>query len=98
MTPMNMKMKNSMKQLLLAVMAATLLITPAAFAASPGITGPTFNLVASAAHISQPDGIFVYSWGYGCDSAPSGYAPAAITDTFCNTMQVPAPTLVVTQG
>jgi FtsP/CotA-like multicopper oxidase with cupredoxin domain len=98
MTPMNMKKKISMKQVLLALMAATLLMAPAAFAASPGITGPTFNLVASAAHIGQPDGTFVYSWGYGCDGDPAGYAPAAISYTFCNAMQVPAPTLIVTQG
>ncbi len=97
MTPMNMK-KNSMQQLLLAVIAAIPMITPAAFAASPGITGPTFNLVASAAHISQPDGIFVYSWGFGCDGDPSGYAPAAISGSFCSQMQVPAPTLIVRQG
>ena len=98
MTPTNMKRKISMMQLLLAVMAAIQLITPAAFAASPGITGPNFKLVASPAHISQPDGTFVYSWGYGCDGSPAGYAPAAITGTFCNIMQVPAPTLIVTQG
>ena len=54
--------------------------------------------MASAAHISQPDGMFVYSWGYGCDAPPTDYAPAAITGTFCNVMQVPAPTLIVTQG
>ena len=47
MTPMNMKRKISMMQLLLAVMAAIQLITPAAFAASPGITGTNF----------QPDGV-----------------------------------------
>jgi len=98
MTPMNMKCKISMMQLLLAVMAATQLITPAAFAASPGITGPNFKLVASPAHISQPDGIFVYSWGYGCDGPQTNYAPTAIIGTFCNNMQVPAPTLIVTQG
>ena len=57
MTPMNMKRKILMMQLLLAVMAAIQLITPAAFAASPGITGTDFKLVASAAHISQPDGM-----------------------------------------
>jgi FtsP/CotA-like multicopper oxidase with cupredoxin domain len=96
---MNIK-KISMKQMLLAAIAATPFIAPAAFAASPGITGPTFNLVASAAHVSQPDGMFLYAWGFGCDSnaaAPS-FAPAPITDTFCNEMQVPAPTLIVTQG
>jgi FtsP/CotA-like multicopper oxidase with cupredoxin domain len=98
MTPMNMKKKISMKQLLLAMIAATPLITPAAFAASPGITGPNFKLVASPAHISQPDGTFVYSWGYGCDGDTAGHAPAAISGYFCNEMQVPAPTLILTQG
>ena len=97
MTPTNMK-KISMMQWFFAVMAAIQVIAPAAFAASPGITGPTFNLVASASHISQPDGTFVYSWGFGCDGAPTGYAPATMNGTFCNIMQVPAPTLIVTQG
>ncbi|MGA7409949.1 MAG: multicopper oxidase family protein [Bryobacteraceae bacterium] len=69
-----------------------------AHAAAPGITGPTFNLTAQPAFISQPDGQSVYSWGYGCNGAPSGYAPSAITSTFCNTMQVPGPTLIVTEG
>lgn len=98
MTPMNMKKKISMKPFLLAVIAAAPFIAPAAFAASPGITGPTFNLVASAGHTSQPDGTFVYSWGFGCDGAPTGYAPAGISHQFCNEMQVPAPTLIVMQG
>ena len=98
MTPMNMKRKIAMMPCLLAVMAAIQWIAPAVFAASPGITGPNFKLVASPAHISQPDGTFVYSWGYGCDGSPAGYAPAAMAGTFCDGMQVPAPTLIVTQG
>ena len=67
-------------------------------AAVPGITGPTFSLSATPAHISQPDGATVYSWGYGCTigSTPA-FTPAAITGT-CITMQVPGPTLIVTQG
>jgi FtsP/CotA-like multicopper oxidase with cupredoxin domain len=96
-----MIMKNAMSrtQLLLAtVVTLTLLLAPSAFAAAPGITGPTFNLTAQPAFLSQPDGSFIYSWGYGCNGAPVGYAPAAISSTFCNTMQVPGPTLVVTQG
>ena len=32
-------------------------------------------------------GRFVYSWGYGCNGAPAGYAPAAISGAFCNNMQ-----------
>jgi FtsP/CotA-like multicopper oxidase with cupredoxin domain len=83
---------------LLAPVVMAMLLTATANAAAPGITGPTFNLTAQAAYISQPDGAAVYSWGYGCNGAPSGFAPAAITNTFCNSMQVPGPTLIVTQG
>ena len=75
------------------------LFAVSAQAAVPGITGPTFNLSATPAHISQPDGATVYSWGYGCatGSTPT-FAPAAITVTACSTMQVPGPTLIVTEG
>jgi len=95
-----MKMKRVISEAgrLLAPAVLMLLLTATANATTPGITGPTFNLVASPAFISQPDGAGVYSWGYGCNGAPSGYAPAAITNAFCNTMQVPGPTLIVTQG
>jgi FtsP/CotA-like multicopper oxidase with cupredoxin domain len=92
----------SKTQLLLVPMVAValLLMATTAYAAAPGITGPTFNLTAQAAFISQPDGQAVYSWGYGCNGGPNGYAPAAITSPapFCNTMQVPGPTLIVNQG
>ncbi|HXJ87292.1 MAG TPA: multicopper oxidase family protein [Candidatus Binatia bacterium] len=81
-----------------ALLAVTALFTVAGYAAAPGITGPTFNLTATDAYITQPDGQAVYSWGYGCNGAPSGYAPAAISGTFCNTMQIPGPTLIVTEG
>jgi FtsP/CotA-like multicopper oxidase with cupredoxin domain len=72
-------------------------------AAVPGILGPTFNLTASADLISQPDGAMIYSWGYGCTDAtptggfapiPAGQGPAPT----CPLMQVPAPTLIVTEG
>ncbi|HXJ85489.1 MAG TPA: multicopper oxidase family protein [Candidatus Binatia bacterium] len=94
-------MKNTFSKthlLLGLVLTIVLSVVPAAYAAAPGITGPTFNLTAQAAYISQPDGQAVYSWGYGCNGAPSGFAPAAITATFCNTMQVPGPTLIVNEG
>jgi FtsP/CotA-like multicopper oxidase with cupredoxin domain len=80
------------------ISTAMLLCAGAAQAAAPGITGPTFNLTAQPAYVNQPDGQMVYSWGYGCDGAPSGYAPAAISGTFCNSMQIPGPTLIVTEG
>src|SRR6266436_9660253 len=89
--------------------AAALLLTAAVQAAAPGITGPTFALTAQPAYITQPDGQAVYSWGYGCTTAPAsgGFVPASLSATvtgnipvtpFCNTMQVPGPTLVVTEG
>jgi len=85
----------------LLILAAALLTAAAARAAAPGITGPTFNLVAQPAYITQPDGKMVYSWGYGCDPAattPPSFAPAAISGAFCSSMQVPGPTLIVHEG
>jgi FtsP/CotA-like multicopper oxidase with cupredoxin domain len=99
MRPTNMRNEISKTQLLLAlVVAVVLLTTPAAFAAAPGITGPTFHLTAQQAFLNQPDGATVYSWGYGCSTAPSGFAPAAVVGATCPTMQVPGPTLIVTEG
>ena len=71
-----------------------------AHAAAPGITGPSFDLTAAAGYISQPDGASVYSWGYGCHTQPSGFSPAAIAGARCpnGEMQLPGPTLIVTQG
>src|SRR5215467_9877993 len=100
-TKMN-KMTSIARLLLAPVMA--LFLAAAAHAATPGITGTgtagTFNLTAQAAYLSQPDGNAVYSWGYGCTtwSAPT-FVPAALTlAPFCSSMQVPGPTLVVTEG
>lgn len=73
-----------------------LVVALPAVAAVPGITGPSFDLVASANVISQPDGANIYSWGYGCNPAtPPGYAPFPGR---CPTMQLPGPTLIVTEG
>jgi hypothetical protein len=92
------KMTNSISvpRVLLAPMLALFLVA-AAHAAVPGITGPTFNLTAQTAFLNQPDGSSVYSWGYGCNGTPTGTAPAAMTVT-CPSMQVPGPTLIVTEG
>jgi FtsP/CotA-like multicopper oxidase with cupredoxin domain len=90
----------SIIRLLLAPMPALLLAT-AAQAAVPGITGGasrTFNLTAQPANLNQPDGNAVYSWGYGCNGTPAGFAPAAISGATCPSMQVPGPTLIVTEG
>jgi FtsP/CotA-like multicopper oxidase with cupredoxin domain len=95
-----MKKAISKTRLLLAAMVAVtlLLAATAAYAAAPGITGPTFNLTAQPAYITQPDGAMVYSWGYGCNGTPSGFLPAAIASHSCSSMQVPGPTLIVTEG
>src|SRR5579863_5057313 len=107
MRPMNMKNATSTTQLLLVlVVALTLSLVPAAFAATPGITSTagtagTFNLTAQDAYLNQPDGNAIYAWGYGCVSGSSpAFVPKAsfaFTPT-CNTMQVPGPTMVVTEG
>jgi len=94
----------SMKRLLPIATAAALWLAAIAHAATPGITSTTgtsgtFNLVAQANYINQPDGNQVYSWGYGCTtgSTPS-FVPLTISGGNCNTMQIPGPTLVVTEG
>src|SRR5256885_3789839 len=98
-------MKEAMMNRLLApvMLAAALLPRAAAHAAAPGIKGTTFNLTAQPAYISQPDGQAVYSWGYGCTGGTPGsatFAPPAslMPGATCPTMQVPGPTLIVTQG
>ena len=82
--------------------AVILVLAGAAQAAVPGVTGTgaagTFNLVASQGYITQPDGAAIYSWGYGCaaGSRPS-FVPYS-TGAFCPNMQIPGPTLVVTEN
>jgi FtsP/CotA-like multicopper oxidase with cupredoxin domain len=100
MKPTTTKPAISITRLLAVVMAAVaLLLTATAHAAAPGVSGTTFGLSASAAFISQPDGSMVYSWGYACSSggSPMPFGPA--TGSACGgTMQIPGPTLIVTQG
>jgi FtsP/CotA-like multicopper oxidase with cupredoxin domain len=98
MMPMNMK--NAFLKTRLLVLVAVASLTATAHAAAPGITGPTFNLTAQPAYLSQPDGEAIYSWGYGCNGAPSGFNPSAtlMPGASCPTMQVPGPTLIVTEG
>src|SRR3984893_4413711 len=84
------------------VAALGLVFTGTAQAAVPGITGTgtagTFNLVATQGHITQPDGASIYSWGYGCAAGSSPSFVPYSTGAFCPAMQVPAPTLVVTEN
>src|SRR5882672_5584289 len=101
MSATTMKKATSMNRLFpIAALVAALSITAAAQAAAPGIAGNSFNLTAQPAYISQPDGNTVYTWGYGCTAPPatSAFVPTTTTAPFCNTMQVPGPTLVVTEG
>jgi FtsP/CotA-like multicopper oxidase with cupredoxin domain len=99
-----MKMNNTFSNLLvLAPMLVLLLTATAANATAPGIKGPIFNLTAQDAYTSQPDGSAVYSWGYGCNGAPAaGFLPRPggldLANANCPTMQVPGPTLIVTEG
>jgi hypothetical protein len=106
MRAMNMKRTISNTRLPLALLAA-LLLTAAAYAAVPGITAAggaagTFKLVAQTAFLNQPDGAAVYSWGYGCTTGSPTYAATLSGTSFpnanCPTMQVPGPTLIVTEG
>jgi FtsP/CotA-like multicopper oxidase with cupredoxin domain len=100
----NMKKAILKTRLVLApIVAVAILLTATAFAAAPGITGgtgttATFNLTAQPAYLNQPDGQMIYSWGYGCNGAPSGFAPALTTTAACSSMQVPGPTLIVKEG
>ena len=93
-------MKKEISQIakILAPIVLVFSLAIAAHAAVPGITGPTFNLTAQQAYLNQPDGEAVYSWGYGCNGAPTGFLPTAIAGATCSSMQVPGPTLIVTEG
>ena len=88
----------------LASMTLLVGLAATASAAAPGITGTgtvaTFNLTAQPANLNQPDGEAVYAWGYGCvtGSTPT-FLPALPNATpACPQMQVPGPTLIVTEG
>jgi FtsP/CotA-like multicopper oxidase with cupredoxin domain len=105
MSQMNTKKTISIARLLpVFLVALGMLFTATAQATTPGITGTSFSFSAEASYVNQPDGATVYSWGYGCLTAPSGFLPAAIPagagdgQAKCATMQVPGPTLIVREG
>src|SRR5258708_5864324 len=104
MKPTFMKSAFGMTRLLLLAMGAVASLAATAHAAAPGITSTngtaaTFNLTAQPAFLNQPDGSSVYSWGYGCATGSTpAFVPAGMKDASCGTMQVPGPTLVVTEG
>jgi len=88
----------------LSVVAVALLLAASAHAAAPGIKGTAFNLNAGPTFSSQPDGVLVYSWGYGCTGgtpSPAVFAPPTIgtaQGANCPTVQLPGPTLIVTEN
>jgi FtsP/CotA-like multicopper oxidase with cupredoxin domain len=101
MSPMKMNKRNVIVRLLsVALAAVTLLFSASAYAAAPGITGISFSLDATDGYNTQPDGGSIYSWGYGCASGSKpAYSPAAFTKLgVCPVMQMPGPTLIVTEG
>ena len=104
MRAMNMKTAIVKTQMLpILVVAVAMLLTATAHAAAPGITGTVFNLAASPAYLTQPDGGLVYSWGYGCASAPAGgFLPKPggvdMANANCPLMQIPGPTMIVNAG
>ena len=99
MKPMNMKGAFLMTKVLLPMLGVAALVATA-HAAAPGIAGPNFSLDAKPAYLTQPDGESIYSWGYGCSAQPTKWVPSAIAapQGGCSDMQVPGPTLVVTEG
>jgi FtsP/CotA-like multicopper oxidase with cupredoxin domain len=90
--------KNLIRRLLQIVAALPSLLAAHGYAAAPGITGTSFDLRAEANYVTQPDGANIYSWGYGCNTPPAGFAPSTISGANCPTMQIPGPTLIVHQG
>ena len=85
----------AVRMLSLLALAATCWLGTVSQAATPGVTGPAFQLAAGPMSSSQPDGQQVYGWGYGCSVAPAGFAPFPGN---CPASQVPGPTLIVTEG
>jgi hypothetical protein len=84
MTSFETKKRNAgMARLFSLAAALVLLMVPeAARAGIDGVPGTTFSLTASAGYISIADGGSIYSWGYSTDGQ----------------MQLPGPTLIVTEG
>jgi Multicopper oxidase len=87
---------------LLSVLAVALMLAASARAAAPGITGTSFSLNAGITYSSQPDGVLVYSWGYGCTNTTGvSFLPTAIGTSQganCPLAQLPGPTLIVTEN
>src|SRR5215469_14862050 len=104
MKPMTSRIAYVITRKAVLAIAATITFVATAHAAAPGIAGvagtPVFNLIAQPAYLTQPDGQSIYSWGYGCSAQPSRFLPSTIAPPSggCPGMQVPGPTLIVTEG
>jgi len=99
MSHLNSKIWCAVRSLSVAVAAVALLLAPSAHAAVPGITGTSFSLNAGVGYSSQPDGVLIYSWGYGCATGfTPTFLPTAVAGAVCQSMQLPGPTLIVTEG
>ena len=99
MNQMNLKRAISITRLIpVLAISVSLFMATTAHAAAPGIQGTTFNLTAKSSFISQPDGSFVYSWGYGCADTSGVVFVPNMPNSNCPTMQIPGPTLIVNQG
>jgi FtsP/CotA-like multicopper oxidase with cupredoxin domain len=83
-----------------AIVAASL-VAGQASAAVPGLKGNGFALTASVGYQTQPDGAYMYSWGYGCtNAAAQSFAPftPASASAACPLFEIPGPTMIVTEG
>src|SRR5579859_3392099 len=83
---------------LLPMLMAVASLAATAHAAAPGISGQSFNLSATPAYLTQPDGQALYSWGYGCTTGSTPSFTPMMSGNACSTMQVPGPTLIVSEG
>jgi hypothetical protein len=70
-------------QALLSLAASMMIAVTVANAAVEGIDGTSVTLSAGEGYVSVADGGSIYSWGYSVDGSP---------------MQLPGPTLIVTEG
>src|SRR2546429_7464747 len=100
--PITRKATTMNRMLPLLAAAAGSLLAAAAQAAAPGISGNTITLTASPAYLTQPDGLSVYSWGYGCTgggpAAGPSLLPAPTTTPVLTPKQGPRPPPVGPRG
>ena len=93
---------------LLAISTANAAVPGILPAGGGNLTAPaTVALTASADYSSPPDGAMIYSWGYGCTtgSVPGTQTVKSYSTTSthgpapsCPLMQLPGPTIILTEG